>query len=174
MPSRFAAVILDLKPLPPADASWQARVETIKAEFSDAPTTAQLVDVYTTLRREKERVDALLSIVNIRLEAVMQLLDASQEAGVDGWGQYGVGDNAVRLANGDTLRVDRKPYGQVKDKEAFRLWCVANGYEGQMQLWPTTMNTIVKERVLSGDALPDGTDVFSKATIVYTPAKEKA
>ena len=73
----------------------------------------------------KEGIEALLAACNLHIEAATQLLVASQDRGDEEWGKYGVKPNALRLENGDTIRVHSEPYGQVKDKEAFRLWCIA-------------------------------------------------
>ena len=136
-------------------------------------TPTWLAKGYRVLRAEKTQVEAQLSGVNTQLKAFEQLLADSQSEGHEGWGAYGVKDNALRLADGDTIRIDREPYGKVEDKEKFRLWCIANGYETKLQLWPTTMNTIVKERLVAGEPEPDGTAVYSYVKIVFTPMKEE-
>jgi len=95
------------------------------------------------------------------------LLQRSQEHGEPGWGQYGVKDNALRLPDGSTVRVDQEPQARVMDKEAFRLWCIANGYERQMKLHHGTMNGIVKERALAGEPGPDGTETYAYTKVVF-------
>jgi hypothetical protein len=172
MPSKYDAVLPNLRPAPPADPSWQDRVERFKATIVERDS-ASLAAEYVNLRAAKDDLDAEASVLNLRLEAYTQLLVASQDADADGWGRYGVAGNALRLASGDTIRVQREPYGQVRDKEAFRLWCVANGYERQLQLWPSTMNAIVKERLVAGDPEPDGVEAYARAKVVYVQAKKE-
>lgn len=173
MASKYASVMPRLKPLPASDQTYQDKVDEAKASFYDLSATGLAKD-YASWREQKERIEDELREINLFLEAATQLLVASQEEGADGWGQYGASDNALRLASGDKIEIRREPYGQVKDKEAFRQWCVDNGYERQMQLWPTTMNAIVKERLVNGDDLPDGTEVFAKDKIVFTAFKPEA
>lgn len=118
----------------------------------------------------KDGIEALEKRCNLRIEACTQLLVESQERGDAPWGAYGVKDNAMRMESGDTVRVNSEPYGQVKDKEAFRLWCIANGYENQLQLWPATMNAIAKERCAAGERNPDGVETFRKDVVKFIPA----
>ena len=152
----------------------------------------------------KDGIERLEKACNLRLEAATQLLAKSQDEGEEPWGKYGVKPNALRLEDGGTIRVQSEPYGQVKDKEAFRLWCKApvdvcmtcggdidaphhvdnpseghtnehrfkpgGGYERQLQLWPATMNAIVKERCVSGDPYPDGTEAFRRDVVKFIPA----
>jgi hypothetical protein len=72
---------------------------------------------------------------------------------------------SLRLDSGASVSTYSEPFGQVRDKEAFRQWCVANGYENQLQLWPSSMNAIAKERTLAGEAPPDGVEVFAKTMV---------
>lgn len=186
MPSKYDKVLPGLKKAPPADLSFQQKVDKAKAEIGNRieivdgqpcvvgrKTAPELAFEYAALCAEDARVKAHQEDVNVRFEAVTQLLTASQEAAEPEWGKYGVAENALRLPTGDTLRVQPEPYGQVKDKEAFREWCLANGYERQLQLWPSTMNAVCKERLLEGQPLPDGCDVFIKTKIVYASAPAK-
>lgn len=165
---KYDAVLPGLKPLPPSDLSYQEKVERVKADVG-LRQADELAEAYIALRHEKKAVEKQLYDVNLRIEAHEQLLAESQERGGAGWGEYGVKENALRLSSGDTVRIQREPYGQVRDKEAFRLWCIANGYERQLQLWPTTMNAVCKERLMVGEPEPDGCETFAKTKVVYTP-----
>jgi hypothetical protein len=167
---KYDAALTDIPKAPAEDNAYQAKVETVKATLRHLKPT-ELMAAYIAARAEKERVERELYNTTLSLVALTQLLDDSQEAGAEGWGQYGVSDASLRLVNGDTLRIERKPSGVVQDKEAFRLWCLAHGYEAQMHLWPTRASAVVTERLVAGEELPDGTDVFSKAKIVLTLAK---
>jgi hypothetical protein len=169
---KYDSVLPALKPRPVEDAGWQAQVdaEKLQIEYREATMLAHL---YAVARAEQDVKKAELSLVNVRVAALEQLLAESQDAGAEGWGQYGVAENALRLPDGSTVRVQAEPYGKVVDREAFRQWCVDNGYGGQLQLWPSTMNAIVKERLLHGDPEPAGVEAYSYKKIVFTGAKEK-
>lgn len=197
-PGKYDAIVQTLKHAEPADAPYQERVNQTKdacqqcgainpegADICINKDTGELFPqhlvwstlnavalsaAYIALRYEKQVQEAAEKALNLKIEACTQLLVASQDRGDEGWGKYGVKDNALRLENGDTIRVHAEPYGQVKDKEAFRLWCIANGYERQLQLWPSTMNALAKERRVNGDPDPDGVEVFRKEQVKFIAA----
>lgn len=151
-------------------------VQRLLESQREAEGTADAFELRWTPEREalllveclgEDGIAALEKLCNLRKEACVQLLVASQERGDEAWGKYGVKDNAMRLEGGETIRVQSEPYGQVKDKEAFRLWCIDNGYEKSLQLWPATMNAIAKERCVNGEPNPDGVEVFRKDIVKY-------
>lgn len=171
-PGKYDAVIGKLANLPVEDQSYQAKVQAVKDSLQKFPTSpSSLGREYARLRAEHERVEKETYEINLRIEAVSQLLIETNEAENAEWGAYGAPDTTLRLVNGDSIRVQKEPIGQVTDKEAFRQWCLANGYANQLQLWPSTMNALVKERLLVGQPEPDGTEVFVKTKLVYTPLK---
>lgn len=154
-----------------AEAPRQEKIDQEKAKVV-VREPSLMAESYIALRAAKDGLKAQLSSVELKIEAYEQLLTESQENQEDGWGRYGVKDNALRLPTGDTIRIQPEPYGKVVDKEAFRLWCIANGYERQLQLWPSTMNALVKERLLAGEPEPDGTEAFSYTKIVWVKGQE--
>lgn len=162
-PGKYDTVLPGLPVLPPEDPKRQDKINQIKEKIGyDALTLAQ---GYVKLRAEKDELAAELSDVQLSIDAYEQALAESQEAQGAGWGDYGAKDNMLRLATGESVRVQPEPCGQVKDKEAFRLWCIAAGYERQLQLWPSTMQSIVKERLLAGEPEPDGVEWFRRNKI---------
>lgn len=133
----------------------------------------KLVTSYAFIKFEldakKQEADAL----QLRLDALKQLIIASEDAGVDpAWGAYGANDNAVRLPDGSNLRVNRELSSKVIDPEAFRQWCIDNGYEKKLQLHAGTREAIVSERALAAEKMPDGVEIGSWAKVTFTPAKE--
>lgn len=174
-PGTYDAILPDLKPRPIEDPGWQAKVDNEKARITtedSGPNNAPLlVQHYALARAEKELKAAELAIINVRVAALEQLLTESQDHGDEGWGQYGVADNALRLPDGSTVRIQKEPYGKVVDKEAFRLWCIENGYGDQLMLWPSTTNLVVKERLLAGEPEPAGIEAFFLTKVVFSEGK---
>lgn len=170
MPSKYDALFPALQLAPIADLTYQAKVDAAKAEVTatDAP---DLAAEFARLDKVKEDILAELYEANLRIEAITQLLIESQDANAEGWGDYGVAGNAIRLPSGATIRIQPEVTGQVKDKERFRLWCIANGYETKLQLWPTVTTAIVKERLMAGEPEPDGVEAFKRNKLVFTEAK---
>lgn len=107
------------------------------------------------------------------------------------------GITSMRLASGSSISTYSEPNGSVVDKEAFRQWCITTcrvcgrkrhehpdlpewddplspmrnhpveTLEGQLQLWPSVMNAIAKERTLQGEAPPDGVEVTAKTVVRF-------
>jgi len=188
MASKYAAILPKLPKLPPEDASRQQNLDEFK-KLIPTKEPEFLARAYITLRNGigpkltseefgalivrlgKDGLSELLAECNFQIEAYEQMLAASQQAKAAGWGKYGVSENSFRMADGATIRVQSEPYGKVMDKELFRQWCIDNGYETQLQLWPSRMNAMVKERLLAGENVPDGTEAFSYDKIVFEKAK---
>jgi len=69
------------------------------------------------------------------------------------------------------IRTDYLPHTYILDKPAYHQWCIDNGFLDQMQLsWQTT-NSTMKEKLLSGEELPDCVEVYNKPTPVFTREK---
>lgn len=119
-----------------------------------------LARIYRAVRRLKDvQYDKLESSLNLLHIATDQLV-------VD---QFEVeGTQSLKLLEGGTVRVQEEPHAQVKDRQTYHAWCLAEGLGSQMSLpWQTT-NAILKERLLSGlDSMP-GVEAFSKAKAVYS------
>lgn len=163
---KYDAITPLLPKLQPDDPSRQQKIDAVKNGVTNRDAIP-LATEFIRLRLLKDDMESDLKAVNLMIEVYEQLLAESQEAERAGWGEYGVKENALRLPDGDTVRIEIQPYGQVKDKEAFRLWCLKNGYERQMHLWPSTTNAVVKERLFTGDPSPDGCEAFQKTTVKY-------
>lgn len=199
---KYDAVIRQLSELPPEDTASQQKINEIKAEIraAETHTPESLAKTYLGIRAEKDTLKDELSEVQQRLTAVEQLLAESHDTAESGWGTHGAKDNAVRLASGVTIAVQREPAAKVEDKEAFRRWCVAppdvcmicggdderhhegdgldhpfkpgGGLEKALQLWPATMNALTKERLLAGEPEPDGVRAFFITKIIRRGAGE--
>jgi hypothetical protein len=146
----------------PDKGPYQQRVEAVREEILSThgvtwlPASVLARD-YREIRDEIDAIEEQLSGANLRLEAVKQLLVQ----------QFEVEDiTSLALADGSTVRVQTEPYAQVKDKEAFRQWCLQHGFEAQMVLpWATT-NSITKERLLAGKPEPEGVEASQLNKVV--------
>jgi hypothetical protein len=167
-PGKYAGVIDNLDALPVENQQYQDKIDTIKAELRPSLSTTELLaKEYAAVRESKEELKDQLSIIQERLTAIEQILYESFDQGEDGWGDFGAGENTLRMKFGGSVSVQLEPVGKVLDKEAFRLWCIANGLENSLQLWPSTMNAIAKERCVKGEPNPDGIKVFFQPKIVW-------
>jgi hypothetical protein len=73
----------------------------------------------------------------------------------------------LKLNLSPTVYYQSEPYAVVEDKDKFRKWCVENELGEQLQLWPTTTQSIVKQRLLAGDTLPDGVTATNKPKLTF-------
>ena len=139
--------------------TYQDKIDLVKAELMKEPaldSSNALAREYAGLRDEKDRVQAQLSETELRLKAVEQLLVDKFEAD---------SITSLRTLEGFAISTHLEPRAQVVDKEAFRLWCIANGLERSLQLWPSTMNSLAKERLLAGEPEPDGVQLSSYTVV---------
>jgi len=120
---------------------------------------SRFAKVYQQLRFVKDELEAHESNLNLLIEAYTALITDQFEV---------EGTTALTLDDGFNVRVQYEPYAQVEDREAFRQWCVANGYERSMTLpWQTT-NSLVKARLIEGENEPPGVKAYSKTKTVLT------
>lgn len=183
MPSKFAGIINDL-PAFAGDVNYQEKVEAVKKQICEEagfdPSSSALARRYRDLRGSedvvslvakerieaiikefgKEGIEAILSAVNMRIEAVSQMMIAQFE--VDG------DISSLKFADGGAVRVQYEPYAQVEDKAALRRWALANGLEESLALPWMTVNSITKQRLLDGDPEPPGVKAYAKTKVVLT------
>lgn len=159
---------------PPA---YQQRVEQRKAELreeftSSNATISDIAKRYRSVRSEAEDLEAQVSKKNVDIEALCQLMVASQEQGEEGWGQYGAPETTLRLINGDTVRVQAEPYTATEDREVLREHFMSHE-DLKRHLAPpwATINALNKERLLNGEVELPGTKLYVKTKIVYTANK---
>lgn len=114
----------------------------------------------------KDGLEALLYECNLKIEAVTQLLIKSEDDSEPGWGMYGAKANAVRLSDGTSISVQEEPSCKVENKDEFRKWCIREGLENSLQLWPSTMEAITRDRLVRGLPEPDGVTAYRRRKIV--------
>lgn len=117
----------------------------------------------STIARAYADARILLDAITEWKSSAQLLVDAYERLMTDKMEEEGVA--SLRLDSGAAVSTYVEPYGKVVDPVAFRAWCVANGYEQKLQLWPSTMNAIAKERTLAGEAPPDGVEVTAKTQV---------
>lgn len=169
-PGIYDAVLPGLPEREPEDPARQVKVSMAKEEIKNRDPEA-MAEQYVNLRKKADDLEDQLSVLNLLMEAYEQLLTASQKAKQPAWGRYGANPNALRLPDGNAVRIQPEPYANVKDKELFRQWCIRNGYENQLQLLWQTTNSITKERLIAGDPEPDGVQATVSFKVVWQKAQ---
>lgn len=167
---KYDGVVQGLEKLPPevryasmGGVKYHEKVEAAKLadEFQDHTPTV-LLTLYADLRRQAEEKEEEVKALNVRVEAAAQLLvEAYEMNSIDSLNVKKVG----------TLRTDYVPHTHVTDKAAFHQWCIDNGFEPQMSLPWQTVNSVMKEKLLSGEEVPECVSVYVKPTPVFTRDK---
>ncbi len=155
---KYSHVIKGLPKLPPELGPKQDRIDAAKADFFNLSIT-ELSAAYRKLRDEADELASQASNLDDRVTAAEQLIAERFEA---------EGVHQLNLDDGSAVRTDPQPYAGVVDKEAYRQWCIAQGLEHQMHLWPSTTQSLVKERLLNGESEPPGISVFVKTSVFCT------
>ena len=73
--------------------------------------------------------------------------------------------SSIKLDSGRSISTWMEPYPQVTDAEAFRLWCIENGLERSLRLWPSTTASLVKQRLMDGKPEPPGITIYAKSVV---------
>ena len=140
------------------ESPYRKKIADEKAKYADTPMS-ELAKTYTVLRDEKDDLEDELKVINGKIQAIQELLI----------GRFEDEDiSAIRTSNGYLVSSKFDPYASVKDKTALRKWAVANGYEELLTLpWQTT-NSIAKTLLETGEAAPDGVEVYLKPGLRLT------
>jgi hypothetical protein len=136
----------------------RAILEDYAAEHNGAlPPASYFAREWADLRAAKDAVESQLSAINHQIEAYTQLAAAQYDAeGVD----------KIRLDDGEAPRLSYEPYASVEDNDKFLEWCIKNGYRRSLTLPWQTRTAIAKDRIESGEPLPDGIKVWSRIKMV--------
>jgi hypothetical protein len=127
-----------------------------KQQVGDKRSAAAFASAYAATRTVVDTLGDLKSAAQLLQDAYERLMvEKMEEEGVA----------SLRLESGASVSTYMEPYSKIVDREAFRNWCIDNGYEPQMQLLWMTTNAIAKERTLAGEAPPDGVEVTAKVMV---------
>lgn len=161
MASKYASILAKLPRLIGEEPEYRKKVEAVAAAMKDDPTFesngSALARTYVAARAEKAAAEAVLSEINLRIAAVESLLSPQYEA---------EGTSTIKLDTGESVAIQPEPYAMVADRDAFRQWCLDNGYADAMTLHHQTMNSITKERLLNGEPEPNGVKCYVRDKFV--------
>ena len=140
----------------PEPEAFQERVDQAKRKLQ-VTTQVELANALIAIRAEKDAAKDALSEINVRLVAVEQILiDAFETVGV----------TSIRLESGESISTQIKPWARIDNKQAFRDWCLKNGYRDSLTLpWQTT-NALVADRLSEGLPEPDGISTYKQTAVI--------
>lgn len=117
---------------------------------------AVLAQGYALARKIKDALGDLESSAQLLIDAYEGLMVAQMEV---------EGVASMRLIDGSSVSTYQEPYPKVVDKELFRVWCIQQGLEKEMHLWPSRTAKLVKEMLLGGEAEPPGVETYAKTMV---------
>ena len=89
--------------------------------------------------------------------------------------QYEVeGVTNLKISGLGAVRCNPEPKADVVDREAFRLWCIKNGYEKNLMLAWNTTNADLKQRLEEGLPPQDGVEARRIDKVVFSAEESDA
>jgi len=143
---------------------YQAKVDLVKTKILETTPrhATALAKRYVEVRTAKDELKSQLESTQLEVTALEQLLADQYEA---------EGVTNLKIDGLGSVRVTPEPSAKVKDRDAFRLWCIDNGYERSLTLpWQTT-NAVLKQRLTEGMNEPDGIEAFYRNGVFFTREK---
>ena len=165
MAGKYDSITPSLPKFIEGDSSYRGKIEAEKLEILDGRvelSARDLAAMYVSAREAKEDKEKELKEANLKHEAVREMFCEAMDD---------EDTTSLTLKNVGALRVERKPYAQVKDKQACRLWCIAEGLEESMVLPWGSIDKITRDRLYDGQPEPDGVEAFQKDKVVLTRNK---
>jgi hypothetical protein len=135
--------------------SFQQKVDEAKSEYL-ALEPSDLARTFSSVKQRKKSFEDLISIANIELEALSQMLVENFEV---------TGLSKFQLSTGETCYQQTEPYSSVMDQEALLAWVKKEKMQALLSLAWATMNALNKERLVAGKAPLPGTAVFLKTSV---------
>jgi hypothetical protein len=124
----------------------------------------QLAENLKDLKNAKKEFNASLYRVNLEIEATQQLLLEWMEAN---------GMDSIRLQSGGLFSERLEPYSSVIDKEKLKEWVKKQKMNHLLVLPWSMLNSMVKERLMNGETLPPGVEVFIKTSLSMYGGKDE-
>jgi hypothetical protein len=156
---KWTALMQSMKPEKlPIDGGpkYQERVDAAKVEFAGIGPTL-LAARYRALRDERDVLERTRSVLDCRIRATEQLIEDSFSAN---------GLELVRLADGSSVATEVEPYGSVEDPDMVRAWAMKHGLSAKLSLPWQTLNSELKEMLLTDGTVPPGVKLFVRTKVV--------
>src|SRR5262245_23258895 len=134
----------------------QLAKDAIRAELSEkklAFDLGNLGDYYAKERRNKDNKEDELSDINLKIEALTQMIVEGLEN--QSLVQY-------RLESGASISMKDDAYSKVEDNDKWFKWIRETNREHLLSVHYQTMNSLVKEMLEDGKTPPPGIKVFLK------------
>lgn len=139
------------------EGDYQDKIDAVKQELS-GKDHAWLGERLGELKLGKRNAEAALKVINLEIEAVGQLLLDWMEAHKL---------SKIELASGGLVSMKDVPYCSVSNLEALKKWIKDNRMGTLLSVHWQTLNSLVKDALIEGKAVPKGVKVYMKTTVAY-------
>ncbi len=166
MASTYAAVFDRLPHVrkPFDDPGHADRVRAKRTEIENDPKfkrhASWLANEYAIARYEKEKIQAELSKVQVKIDALAQLMEDQFEVEAT---------TSITLVTDDKVRLEPGIHPKIVEPEKFRLWCLADpDLSKKMMLHSSTTESLVRKLLLAGEPEPPGVEAYVWNKVVFT------
>lgn len=144
-------------PAAPVEEKNAAKVNRAADEYRTLDDAAAWMREIASLEEEKDRLEATVSDINVRLEALSRLMLAKLEA---------LDTSSLKNAVlGRTFYRQDEPYPQVVDKDAVNEWYEQQNMGHVRQVpWPS-LKAEIKRQLEEGEAFVPGVKVYLKSSV---------
>ncbi len=143
--------------------SWQQKIDEMKSQFVGCDT-AELARALVMARNFKQGHEERVKSYNTEIEALSQLLVDNLESSEI---------QKVGLATGETVYLQSEPYATVTDKPKVMAWLKKHKMQALFSIHWKSYNSLIKEMLIDGKPVPDGTSVFMKTSARITGRGEQ-
>jgi hypothetical protein len=135
---------------------YQEKVDAIKALLTEL-NKVQLAETLVQFKEEKDALEEQTYDLNVRLEAVMQLLnDRLEDEGI----------TSFNLKDGRCVYQQSDVYVKVENREDFHTWLrTQEDGESFFSVNYQTCAALTKSRIEQGETIPPGLNVFIKQLV---------
>jgi hypothetical protein len=137
--------------------AYQEKIDTRKAELAIASLPpGELARKFNDVDLELDVLEEQRKNLQMTKTAIEQeLLQAFEDDDL----------SSVKLTDGTLVYQQDDPYPSVRDRGGLMKFIKKEKIEGLMSLPWQTLSSIVKERLMSGQSVPEGVEVFMKSSI---------
>jgi hypothetical protein len=163
MPSKYDKLRKKIPLLRKSGGTHDDRVSKRKAEILETLTESKsevgdIAELYKYQRMNRDLLKEEMSALQVDIDAIEQILmERYEDAGI----------TSVNLVSGGRVSVQIKPYPKIVDREAYRQWCLNNGYEREMHLHSSTTTSILADRLLKGEPSMPGIEPYIDESITF-------
>lgn len=156
---QFRSKLTRLLPGAGGDDEYQKKIQKTIDYYTKGKkpkTLSQLGAIFVELRSKKRDLEADVKYLNLRMEALSQVLLARFEDD---------GITSFKTPSEVTLFIRDEPYASIEDRAQIFAWIKKYKHVELLGIQWQTLNALMKEYLLAGKKIPPGVKLFLKSNI---------